>query len=641
MFNSGFNFVIKSVSLEQREVSGILTAQVRDKDGEALDYLGSKPYFIAWSKEIQDATRHLGEDKMSYGNVREQHSKKCVGKFIRLEFDDEKKIIYGVAKITDDAAWDNCKEGVYNAFSVGGELVSSRREGNIKYIIIKPREVSIVDSPALSVTHFDFVKDAATTIEKAFKSEKQLSDTSLGESTMANDVEKAAHKSLVEHVQALKAAVSAHKEACIKAASDHEGDMHGACDKVLEKLGGAMHGEDDSEKIAANSDVAKALEAIKTLTAELKAMKDEKVATEKAAADKLQAEKDSAQKAAVEKAAAEKLEAGLEDRLVDLHGRVHGGAYRALPSRRVYIQKEDGRQRPLGVAALEDKIVQQAVVTILNQIYEEDFLGFSYGFRPGRSQHDALDALSYALLKKKVNYILDADIEGFFDNLDKSWMIQFMEHRVADPRILRLIRKWLKAGVMEEGQWSEPQTGTPQGSVISPLLANVYLHYSFDLWVNVWRQKWAQGEVVVVRYADDTILGFQYQTDADRFLENLRERLAKFGLELHPDKTRRIEFGRFAEENRKRRGEGKPETFDFLGFTHISGKNSLGRFMVRRKTIRKRMRGKLRKIQQQLRMRMHDPLPQTGRWLRSVVQGHFNYYAVPGNLASLRPLILA
>ena len=328
-------------------------------------------------------------------------------------------------------------------------------------------------------------------------------------------------------------------------------------------------------------------------------------------------------------------ESGLEDRLVDLHGLVHRGAYRAMPSRRVYIQKEDGRQRPLGVAALEDKIVQQAVVTILNQIYEEDFLGFSYGFRPGRSQHDALDALSYALLKKKVNYILDADIQGFFDNLDKDWMIQFMEHRVADPRILRLIRKWLKAGVMEEGRWSEPQTGTPQGSVVSPLLANVYLHYSFDLWANAWRQKWAQGEVVVIRYADDTIVGFQYQRDADRFLENLRERLAKFGLELHPDKTRRIEFGRFAEENRKRRGEGKPETFDFLGFTHISGKNSLGRFMVRRTTIRKRLRGKVRQIKQQLRMRMHDPLPQTGRWLQSVVQGHFNYYAVPGNLASL------
>src|SRR5947209_2476146 len=328
-------------------------------------------------------------------------------------------------------------------------------------------------------------------------------------------------------------------------------------------------------------------------------------------------------------------ETGLENRLIDLHGRVHRGAYRAMPSRRVYIEKEDGRQRPLGVAALEDKIVQQAVATILNQIYEEDFLGFSYGFRPGRSQHNALDALSYALLKKKVNYILDADIRGFFDNLDKSWLIKFIEHRVADPRILRLIQKWLKAGVMEEGKWSEPKTGSPQGSVISPLLANVYLHYVFDLWVNVWRNKWAQGEVVAVRYADDVILGFQHRTDADRFLENLRERLAKFGLELHPDKTRRIEFGRFAEENRKRRGEGKPETFDFLGFKHISGKNRLGRFTVRRKTIRKRMVAKLRDIKQQLRERMHDPVRQTGQWLKSIVQGHFHYYAVPGNLASL------
>jgi group II intron reverse transcriptase/maturase len=328
-------------------------------------------------------------------------------------------------------------------------------------------------------------------------------------------------------------------------------------------------------------------------------------------------------------------EVGLEDRLIDLHDRVHRGAYRAQPSRRVYIPKSDGRQRPLGIGALEDKIVQQATVTILNQIYEEDFLGFSYGFRPGRSQHQALDALSYVLLKKKANYVLDADIRGFFDNLDKSWLIKFVEHRVADPRILRLIQKWLNAGVMEEGEWSDTKTGSPQGSVISPLLANIYLHYAFDLWVNVWRKKWARGEVAVIRYADDVISGFQHQADADRFLQNLRERLGKFGLELHPDKTRRIEFGRFAEQNRRRRGEDKPETFDFLGLTHISGKNRLGRFTVRRKTIRKRMRAKLREIKQQLRERMHDPVRQTGQWLKSIVQGHFLYYAVPGNIDSL------
>ena len=329
-------------------------------------------------------------------------------------------------------------------------------------------------------------------------------------------------------------------------------------------------------------------------------------------------------------------ETGLEDRLVDLHSRVHRGAYRAMPSRRVYIEKEDGRKRPLGVAALEDKIVQQAVVTILNQIYEEDFLGFSYGFRPGRSQHQALDALSYALLRKRVNYVLDADIRGFFDNLDKSWLIKFVEHRVADPRILRLIQKWLNAGVMEEGRWSETKTGTPQGSVISPTLANIYLHYVFDLWVDAWRKKCAQGDVIVVRYADDTVLGFQHQAEADRFLEDLRERLKKFGLELHPDKTRRIEFGRFAEQNRKRKGDGKPETFDFLGFTHISGKDRNGNFTVKRRTIRKRMRAKLREIKQQLYQRMHDPVAQTGEWLKSVVQGYFNYHAVPGNTGSLR-----
>src|SRR5438128_2784926 len=325
----------------------------------------------------------------------------------------------------------------------------------------------------------------------------------------------------------------------------------------------------------------------------------------------------------------------LEDRLIDLHSRVHRGAFRAMPSRRVYIEKEDGRKRPLGVAALEDKIVQHAVATILNQIYEEDFLGFSYGFRPGRSQHQALDALSYAFLKKKVNYVLDADIRGFFDNLDKSWMVKFVEHRVADPRILRLIQKWLKAGVMEEGQWSETEMGTPQGAVISPLLANIYLHYVFDLWVEVWRKKCAQGDVIVVRYADDSVLGFQHQAEADRFLEDFRERLGKFGLELHPEKTRRIEFGRWAERNRRRRGGGKPETFDFLGFTHISGTSRKGYFTVKRKSSGKRMRAKLRQIKQQLRSRMHHPVAQTGKWLKSVVQGYFNYHAVPGNTDSL------
>jgi group II intron reverse transcriptase/maturase len=329
-------------------------------------------------------------------------------------------------------------------------------------------------------------------------------------------------------------------------------------------------------------------------------------------------------------------EAGLEERLVDLHGRVRRGTYRAQPTRRVYIPKSDGRQRPLGIAALEDKVVQQATITILNQIYEEDFLGFSYGFRPGRSQHDALDALAVAITQKKVNYILDADIRSFFDNLRKDTLLKFVEQRVADRRILRLIRKWLNAGVMEDGVWSNPETGSPQGSVASPLLANIYLHYAFDLWVHAWRQEKALGKMIVVRYADDTVLGFQYQKDADCFLQDLRERLKNFGLELHPDKTRRIEFGLFAERNRKERGEGKPETFDFLGFTHICGKDRRGKFALKRKTIAKRMRAKLRKIKQELRRRMHDPVEQTGKWLRSVVQGYFNYHAVPGNMQRLQ-----
>jgi group II intron reverse transcriptase/maturase len=289
----------------------------------------------------------------------------------------------------------------------------------------------------------------------------------------------------------------------------------------------------------------------------------------------------------------------------------------------------------LGVAALEDKVVQQAVVTILNQIYEEDFRGFSYGFRPGRSQHQALDALNVGISRKKVNWVLDCDIRAFFDNLSQDWLIKFVQHRVADRRILRLIRKWLKAGVMEEGEWKDTEMGTPQGSVISPLLANIYLHYVFDLWVDAWRKKCAHGEVMVIRYADDHVLGFQHRNEADRFLDDYRERLRKFGLELHPDKTRRIEFGQFAERDRKRRGEGKPETFDFLGFTHISGKKRDGNFVVKRKTIGKRLRAKLEEIKQQLLNRTHDPIEQTGKWLRSVVQGYFNYHAVPGNLGGL------
>jgi RNA-directed DNA polymerase len=328
-------------------------------------------------------------------------------------------------------------------------------------------------------------------------------------------------------------------------------------------------------------------------------------------------------------------EAGLEDRLIELHSRVHRGAYRAQPSRRVYIPKPDGRQRPLGVAALEDKIVQQAVVTILNQIYEEDFRGFSYGFRPERSQHQALDALSVGISRKKVNWVLDCDIRAFFDRLSHDWLLKFIQHRVADRRILRLIQKWLKAGVMEEGEWKNTEMGTPQGSVISPLLANIYLHYVFDLWADAWRKKCARGEVLVVRYADDHVLGFQHRADADRFLVDFQERLGKFGLELNPDKTRRIEFGIYAESNRKKKGRGKPDTFDFLGFTHISGKKRDGNFVVKRQTVGKRMRAKLEEIKQQLRNRTHDPIVQTGKWLKSVVQGYFNYYAVPGNTNSL------
>lgn len=322
---------------------------------------------------------------------------------------------------------------------------------------------------------------------------------------------------------------------------------------------------------------------------------------------------------------------GLEGRLAGLHSRIHRGAYRAQASRRVYIPKADGRQRPLGIAALEDKIVQQAVVTILQQIYEEDFLGFSYGFRPGRSPHQALDALNVGIERKRVNWVLDADIRGFFDNMNHEWMLKFVQHRVGDPRLVRLIQKWLKAGVSENGVWAETKVGTPQGAVISPLLANLYLHHVFDLWAQAWRRKKAAGDMIVVRYADDFVVGFEHRTDAEAFQQDLRERLAKFGLELQGEKTRLIEFGRNAERDRLRRGEGKPETFTFLGFTHYCGTNSRGRYTVWRRTAGKRMRAKLKQIRQALRQRMHEPVGQVGAWLQGVVRGYYLYHAVPGN----------
>lgn len=325
-------------------------------------------------------------------------------------------------------------------------------------------------------------------------------------------------------------------------------------------------------------------------------------------------------------------EQNVEANIADLHARIHRGAYRAKPSRRSWIPKADGRQRPLGIAALEDKIVQHAVAQVLRCIYEEDFLGFSYGFRPGRNQHQALDALSVGITSKRVNWILDADIEGFFDAISHEWLIKFLERRIGDRRILRLIRKWLHAGVIEEGRWEETKAGAPQGSVIAPLLANVFLHYVFDLWIDWWRKKRCQGDVIVVRYADDIVIGFESREEAQRCLDELRERMAKFGLKLHDGKTRLIEFGRYAAQNRKRRGEGRPETFDFLGFTHMCARTRKnGSFTIHRHTIAKRMRATLSAVKAALRRRMHRPLGETARWLRRVAQGWLNYHAVPSN----------
>lgn len=325
----------------------------------------------------------------------------------------------------------------------------------------------------------------------------------------------------------------------------------------------------------------------------------------------------------------------LGTRVHELHREIHIGAYRAQASRRVYIQKADGNKRPLGIAALEDKIVQQAVATVLNAVYEQDFLGFSYGFRTGKSQHDALDALHVGIERRGTNWILDADISAFFDTIDHAWMMRFLEHRIGDKRLLRLITKWLKAGAIEDGKRIAAERGTPQGAVISPLLANIYLHYVLDTWAQQWRRRQAKGDVIIVRYADDSVMGFQHEGDAKRFLADMAERLAHFGLSLHPDKTRLIRFGALAAAQSRRLGLGKPASFDFLGFTHCCGKTQRGRFKIVRLTVKKRMRATLKSIREALLRRRHEPVAVTGRWLRRVVQGYFNYYAVPGNLRRL------
>src|SRR6266850_4805587 len=327
----------------------------------------------------------------------------------------------------------------------------------------------------------------------------------------------------------------------------------------------------------------------------------------------------------------EAYEADLDRRIEDLHARVKSGAYRALPSRRSYIPKEDGSKRPLAVAALEDKIVQRAVSAVLSAIYEENFLGFSYGFRPKRSQRDALDALIVGISSRKVNYILDADIRSFFTEVSQEWVVRFLEHRIGDKRVIRLVQKWLRAGVLEDGIVTIEEKGTGQGSVISPLLANVYLHYVFDLWAERWRRREATGDMIIVRYADDLVVGFQYENDARRFWDAMRERLREFSLSLHPDKTRLIEFGRFAAQNCKKRGLAKPETFTFLGFVLICGTTRNGKFLLRRKSRRDRMRAKLREIKEGLRRQMHRPIPETGKWLGQIVTGYFAYHAVPTN----------
>jgi len=325
----------------------------------------------------------------------------------------------------------------------------------------------------------------------------------------------------------------------------------------------------------------------------------------------------------------------LEGNLIDLSARLQRGAYRAKPVRRTYVPKADGSLRPIGILVLEDKIVQRATVEVMNSIYETDFKGFSYGFRPKRSQHNALDALTVGIEKKKVNWVLDADIRGFFDAIDHEWLIKFIEHRIADQRVVRQIRKWLKAGVLEDGKVTYAEEGTQQGGSVSPLLANIFLHYVFDLWADKWRKQEGRGDVIIVRYADDIVVGFQYRNDAEQFQQEMTERLGRFKLKLHAEKTRLIEFGRFAANNRKERGDGKPESFNFLGFTHMCGETRKGRFTVLRQTIQKKMQRKLQELKEELRKRMHWAIPEVGKWLKVVLLGHYRYYGVPNNTRKL------
>ena len=321
----------------------------------------------------------------------------------------------------------------------------------------------------------------------------------------------------------------------------------------------------------------------------------------------------------------------LEANLEDLSGRLGRGAYRAAPVRRVYIPKADGRLRGLGIPALEDKIVESVVAQIFSVIWEEEFLGFSYGFRPGRSPHLALDALTVGIERKRVRWVLEIDIRAYFDTISHEWLMKFIEHRIGDRRILDLIQKWLRAGVLEDGSWTQSEEGTPQGNLISPVLANIYLHYVFDQWAHQWRKQNARGDMIIVRYADDSVVCFEHRAEAERFKEELAERLKKFNLELQAEKTHLIEFGRYATADRKHRGEGKPETFNFLGFTHICGKKRNGQFCVLRQTMKKRMRAKLKALNIEIKQRQHSPVPEQGKWLQSVLLGHYRYYGVPRN----------